>query len=339
MSVACYSQKILNPFRGVMNIISIGGADAVTIDGINWTLYIHDSFDCPTDDPEEFFEIEMPDIRYGDWSKESGLRHSPLIASYHYNEIQTIAHVLLDAVQQYADQCPFPFQDKYELWLLDESNDEPLALLETAHTKEQIFALENLRWEAGIRCKQEFLANAPIKDPDTKDLLDKLLQKEATGTAGDLLNHLIEQRAGQQPSAQWFYRDILNDGTGLNGININNRLIGRELSARLFPKMLVQRFWPDEAQTALFTAFIQWLSPYLLVLDHLRDEQREALELIARDQALLVDKLYIFYPKIINRQTLNAARVEATMRRANRSKASEAQDDTVEYIETQHALI
>ena len=132
MPVSCYSQRILNPFRGVMNIISIGGADAVTIDGINWTLYIHDTFDCPTDDPKEFFEIDMPDIRLGDWSKESGLRRSPLIASYHYNQIQAIGNVLLDAVLEHADQCPFPFEDKYELWLLDSNNHEPLALLDSA---------------------------------------------------------------------------------------------------------------------------------------------------------------------------------------------------------------
>ena len=92
-----------------MNIISIGGADAVTIDGSNWTLYIHDTFDCPTDDPEEFFEIEMPDIRFGDWSKKFGLKRSPLIASYHYNEIQAIGQVLLDAVEKFADRCPYGF--------------------------------------------------------------------------------------------------------------------------------------------------------------------------------------------------------------------------------------
>jgi len=71
MPVSCYSQRILNPFRGVMNIISTGGADAVTIDGTNWTFYIHDNFDCPTDDPKDFFEIEMSDIRFGDWNKQS----------------------------------------------------------------------------------------------------------------------------------------------------------------------------------------------------------------------------------------------------------------------------
>ena len=340
MSITCYSQKILNPFRGVMNIISIGGADAVTIDGVNWTLYIHDDFDCPTDDPEEFFEIEMPDIRYGDWSKESGLKHSPLIASYHYNEIQAIAHVLLDAVQQHADQCPFPFQDKYELWLLDENNDEPLALLETVHNKEQMFPLANLKWEAGIRCKQEFLNNKAADTTSTDTLLEDLhADVEKTGSAGDLLNHFINQQAGKQPGAQWFYRDELNDGRGLSGINIKDSLTGRALSSRIFPKMLIKRYWQDDAQTALFTAFIHWLSPYLLVLDHLRDEQREELELIAREQALLVDKMQVFYPKIINRQALNAARVEAVMRRANRIKAKNSKDDTIEYQETQHALI
>ena len=40
MPVTCYSQRILNPFRGVMNIISTGGGDAVTIDGINWTVQL-----------------------------------------------------------------------------------------------------------------------------------------------------------------------------------------------------------------------------------------------------------------------------------------------------------
>ncbi len=339
MPVNCYSQRILNPFRGVMNIISIGGADAVTIDGHHWTLYIHDTFDCPTDDPEEFFEIDMPDIRFADWDARNGLRRSPLIASYHYNEIQAIGNALLDTVLLYADSYPFPFNDKYELWLLDQHSREPLALLDSVCKETEIYTPECPAWEAGLRCKQEFLNQLPKKNPDTKSLLNQLLQKAATASAGDLLNQLINQRAGQQPTAQWFYRNSVNNGTELRSTGNSNCLIGRTLSARLFPKMLVQRYWPDEAQTALFTAFIQWLSPYLLVLDHLRDEQRQALELNARDQALLVDKLHVFYPKIIDRQTLNAARVEATIRRANRGQSSETPDNNIEYLETQHALI
>jgi hypothetical protein len=325
MSVTCYSQKILNPFRGVMNIISTGGADAVTIDGINWTLYIHDTFDCPTDDPEEFFEIEMPDIRFGDWNKKSGLQRSPLIASYHYNEIQAIGNVLLEAVQQYADQCPFTFEDKYELWLLD-NNNEPLALLDSVCFENEIHMPDNLTWEAGLRCKQEFLKEYSILD-------------EHINTAGDLLNLLINQRAGKKPAAQWFYRDQFKYGKGLNGVNLNYKFVGRELSARLFPKMLIQQQWQDETNKSVIDAFIHWLSPYLLVLDFLRDAQRETLELTAKNHALLVDKMYLLYPKVINQQAINAARVEAMMRKSNQTKIKDSTTGTVEYQETQHALI
>ncbi len=326
MTISCYSQRILNPFRGVMNIISIGGADAVTIDGYHWTLYIHDTFDCPTDDPEEFFEIDMPDIRFGDWDKKSGLKRSPLIDSYHYNEIQAIGHVLLDAVERHAGQCPFAFEDKYELWLLDEKNQEPLALLNSVCKQTEISIPESLNWEAGLRCKQEFLKEF------------SLTNKQLNST-GDLLNQLINQRAGKHPSAQWFYRDRFDYGKGLGGINLNNNLADRELSARLFPKMLIQQQWKNPSDATLINAFIDWLSPYLLVLDFLRDAQREMLEQSARQYALLVDKMYPLYPKVINQQAINSARVEAMMRRSNQTKTRDEVAETIEYIETQHSLI
>lgn len=36
MQPLCYSQRTLNPFRGVMNIIELDNADAVTTDCITW---------------------------------------------------------------------------------------------------------------------------------------------------------------------------------------------------------------------------------------------------------------------------------------------------------------
>jgi hypothetical protein len=305
MPVNCYSQRILNPFRGVMNIISIGGADAVTIDGSNWTLYIHDNFDCPTDDPEEFFEIDMPDIRFGDWCADSGLKRSPLIASYHYGEIQAIGNALLNAVKKYAEHCPFPFKDKYELWLLDDITCEPLALIDSVCDESEVHCPDNLVWEAGLRCKQEFLQEFSLID-------------EQPSSAGELLNSIINQRAGRRPSAQWFYRNNLDYGKGIVGINLKKDLANRELSARLFPKMLVQQQWQNKADETLVDAFINWLSPYLLVLDYLRDAQREILEQSAKQHALLVDKMFPLYPKVIDRKAINAARVEAMMRRSNK---------------------
>lgn len=285
-----------------MNIISIGGADAVTIDGSNWILYVYDNFDCPTDDPQEFFEIEMPDIRFGDWNKETGLRHSPLIASYHYNEIHAIGNVLLDAVEQYAGACPYPFADKYELWLLDEQTSEPLALLDSVCKKTEIQPPRRITWEAGFRCKHEFLKEFSSTD-------------KSLSSAADVLSTMVNQRAGKQPAAQWFHRDRFDYGNGLNGVNLQTHLVNRELSARLFPKMLVQQQWRHNSDETLIDAFINWLSPCLLVLDFLRDSQREVLERSARQHALLVDKMYPLYPKVIDQQSIHAARVEARMRK------------------------
>lgn len=319
MSVICYSQRILNPFRGVMNIISTGGADAVTIDGINWILYIHDTFDCPMDDPEEFFEIEMPDIRFGEWSREKGLRRSPLIESYHYDAIQTLGHVLLQALEQHADETPFAFRDSYELWLLDEKNLEPLALLDSVCCEQELYKPDTLKWDAGVRCRQQFHSEI--------ELFDHSIDNHA-----DLLTKIINRSAGTEPKAQWFHRNEENYGTGLYGFNIDSRLHGRELSPRLFPKMLIRRQWQDKNESALVDAFIHWLSPYLLLLDFLRDKQRMILENLACGHAILVDKMYPLYPKIVDKKSINAARVEAMLRKCNNTEKIKEDDKTINYF-------
>jgi len=82
--------------------------------------------------------------------------------------------------------------------------------------------------------------------------------------------------------------------------------------------MLAQQQWQNKSDETLVDAFINWLSPYLLVLDFLRDTQRETLEQSAKQHALLVDKIFHLYPKVIDRKATNAARVEAMMRKANK---------------------
>lgn len=42
MDIRCYSQRLLNPFRGAMNIIEYQGAEAVTVDGVHWDIYVRD---------------------------------------------------------------------------------------------------------------------------------------------------------------------------------------------------------------------------------------------------------------------------------------------------------
>ena len=302
MKASCYSQRILNPFRGVMNIITTGTADAVTIDGINWSLYVHDTFAAHIDDPEEFANIELPDIRYGDWSEKAGLKRAPVLPCYHYDEIQRIAEDLLDAVFKYEHKIPFDFTDTYELWLLDEEHRQPLALLDSVCSEQEIHLHASLNWKAGNRCQKYFNSNVM---PAAKE-----------ETHADILNQLVNARAGKNPAAQWFYRRDDRYGIGLSVINISEKNIGRELSPRMFPRMFVEQQWNTDSERALFVDFINWLSPWLLLMDFLSDSQRKSFETTARQHALLVDEMHLLYPKVINEKDINAARVEAAFRKA-----------------------
>lgn len=301
MKTFCYSERILNPFRGVMNVISTGKADAVTIDGVNWDLYIHDNFGSHLDDPEEFANIELPDIRYGDWCKKNGLRRAPVLPSYHYDEIQQAGEALMEAVIESAQKIPFSFNDNHELWLLDEENLQPLALIDSVCCENELYTPTTLLWKAGNRCRRYFNSNV-IPDVEQE-------------THADILNQLVNARAGNNPGAQWFLRKEDAYGLGMDVINIDNKYIGRSMSPRMFPRMFIEQQWDNDSECALFNEFINWLSPWLLLMDFLSDSQRKVFEKSARQHALLVDEMHLLYPKVIDEKNIKAARVEAALRK------------------------
>jgi hypothetical protein len=320
MNAFCYSQRILNPFRGVMNIITTGRADAVTIDGINWSLYIHDAFGSHHDVPEEFADIEMPDIRFGEWNRKDGLKRAPVLPSYHYDEIQQVGDELMEAVFKHADAIPFTFNDNYELWLLDEEHDQPLALLDSVCSEQEMYIPSSLQWKAGNRCKQYFQSNVIPEKQDEPH--------------ADTLNKLVNARAGKTPGAQWFFRRKDYYGIGMAVINSDEKYVGREMSPRIFPRMFIEQQWDNDSERALFVDFINWLSPWLLLMDFLSDEQRKAFETTARQHALLVDEMHLLYPKVISEEDINAARVEAALRKSAPASNDSKEPLHISYLET-----
>lgn len=311
MQVICYSERILNPFRGVMNVIALDDAEAVTTDGVTWSLYVRDQFDDAESIPEEFADIDNPHIRFGTWSEEAGLKRAPVLPCYHYHEIQHKGERLLEVVRHYAAEVPFEFRDRYELWLLEKETRQPLALIDSACCEREVYDNDLLAWRAGNLCRSQFKS-------DVANLSDGIINH------ADLLNKLVNARAGSKPSAQWFLREANGYGYGLKGINIGNVLIGREMSPRLFPRMFIEEHWENSTHAKLVHDFIDWMSPWLLLLDFLKDAQRASLEMAARKHALLVDKLYRLYPKIVEEKHINAARVEAVLRKAQLEKQQDS---------------
>jgi len=312
MNIVCYSERILNPFRGVMNVIALDDAEAVTTDGVNWYLYVRDRFNTAEDEPEEFAHIDNPHIRFGTWRERDGLKRAPVLPCYHYHEIQHKGERLLEVVRHYAADVPYEFRDCYELWLLEKDTQQPLALIDSVCSGRDTYDNDLLSWRAGNLCRSQFKSDVTRLTDDTH-------------THADLLNQLVNMRAGNRPSAQWFLREQNGYGYGLKGININNTLVGREMSPRLFPRMFVEEHWENNTHAKLVNDFINWLSPWLLLLDFLKDEQREALESTARKHAMLVDKLHVLYPKIVEEKHIKAARIEAMLRKTQQNKQQESE--------------
>ena len=319
MNIVCYSERILNPFRGVMNVIALDDAEAVTTDGVNWFLYVRDHFNTEEEEPVEFVQIDNPHIRFGTWSEAEGLKRAPVLPCYHYLEIQHKGERLLEVVRHYAADVPFEFRDYYELWLLERDTQQPLALIDSVCCDRELYDNDLLSWRAGNLCRSQFRS-------DVTSLTD------GTNTHADLLNKLINSRAGKKPSAQWFLREQNGYGYGLKGINLDNRLVGREMSPRLFPRMFVEEHWENDTHAALVNDFINWMSPWLLLLDFLKDAQREALESAASKHAMVVDKLHVLYPKVVQEKYIKAARVEAMLRktRQHKQQESEASDSSAD---------
>ena len=140
-------------------------------------------------------------------------------------------------------------------------------------------------------------------------------------THADILNQLVNARTGETPGAQWFFRKDDGYGLGIDAVNIDESYIGREMS----PRMFVEQQWENDSERALFEDFINWLSPWLLLMDFLSDSKRQSFENAARQHALLADEMHWLYPEVINKKNINAARVEAVLR-----KATSAVDETEE---------
>jgi hypothetical protein len=100
--------------------------------------------------------------------------------------------------------------------------------------------------------------------------------------------------------------------------------------------MIVEEHWESSTHAKLVNDFIKWMSPWSLLLDFLKDDQRETLEQAARRHALLVEKLHVLYPKSIAEKHIKAARVEAMLRKSRQDKQQEADNTNPAAYNTNH---
>ena len=319
MSVEYYAQRLLNPFRGVLNTIRYESAEAVTLDGVNWDIYV--SNESLLDDLNQSHRVQVSDIRYGSWSLEKGLKRGPLFPSEDFRLTEEMGATVYEQLTRRHQKVPFLLQDYFELWLLDVAG-RPLALLESVISEHELDLDRSVAWRVGFAASERFAS--PVMQT-----LGAVSQ-----AAGDYLMCYINERAGLTPAAQWFWRLPNGSGIGMPGIQLPSAWESRTLDLAAFPALLLSQLGHDAAHQQLISAFHVWQAPCLLLLAHLDLDTRRALERQARSQATEVLKHHRLYPPAADESEIKAALVEAILR-CSQGDLVQQQDNTMStyYIE------
>jgi len=321
MTILCYSQRLLNPFRGSMCCIQYKSAEAVTADGIKWDIYVSNA--GLLDGLPGNRRTQVSDIRYGTWSLESGLKRGPLYPSDDFRAMEAMGAVVFEHLLKVHDSVPFPFLDNVELWLLDRQG-QPLALLDSALTVENIDMRQAGAWNPGLNCRKTFTS------PAVRELG---VDPETTGASGDYLAAYVNSRAGESPASQIFVRSRDGNGTGLHGSNLDSELNNRVLPGDAFPETLLETREHDAAHHRLIRDFIAWQAPWLLLLPTLDMDSRHRHEQQARKQPVKLVKNYRLYPEIVDNALIDAARVEVRLRETVATPKTEEQVLSTFYVE------
>jgi len=300
----CYSQRMLNPFHGIVNVVEIEGADAVCSDGETWTLFVHGEKETAELADGTRQEVETPEVKYGVWSRHEGLKRSPIRNTADYGFVDHIGRYLLEMIRQQAYLMPFPLKDHYELWLLDSAFDLPLVLLESCCKYSEIATDIPLKWRAGVTAGNHF------------KVCEALTRKLKGNNPAEAVERIVNCAAGRRPRAQWFLRHTDRSGQAITDIGVESELSGRILPADAFPEQQLRSHWPGWVEESLVRAYLDWQAPWLLMLQHLSDGTRDRLEQAAGQRAILLAESHGLFPKVIDSGRIVAARVEASLRRA-----------------------
>jgi len=280
--IRAYSQRMLPPYYGFVQIAESDRARALSFDGINWDIqYLPDDGEGAGQagrvlgyvlDRSYFAVAKVQHGQITPFIFPSFLDASDITAC-----IDNIAAFLSTA------QLPFPAADNFEYWLLDGSDDSPLALIFSCcdESKKSTYPA-SAAWTALPHSKMK-IENTPTE------------KSRSEPPVNDRFQRLVTARAGSKPRAAWFERHQDEEDN--------------------FPGLLVREDWQDQAQHDLCRRYLSRKAPRLLMLQGLSHDERERMEIAAAQHAIEVHQYFPLYPEVNNQQRMAAIRVEARLRR------------------------
>jgi len=285
--VRTYAIRRVNPFIGVLQIIELPGGRAVSANGVVWDIEVS------AERPAAWGSLgglhQAPCFyRYGLWSLEDGLVGRPLAPHLEKDPLTRQCQQIIARIRQCLHKLPFKLMDTQELWLFDEKDEKPLVLLAALTAQGQRPSPEPKYWACSFGAEG---VPSQYRFPESRELTEQ-----------------IKTRAGFNIKKHWISRAA--DGSG-------NTANNRHICADEFPPYLIFEEWTDDVLTHRVNAYIQWIAPSLLTLQHLNDEQRQRLESSLHIQAISLEHHRQLYPQVINEKLMIAALVQCRLQKAN----------------------
>ncbi|MEW8624988.1 MAG: hypothetical protein AB2551_04495 [Candidatus Thiodiazotropha sp.] len=281
VSVSCYGIRRLNPFLGVLQIIELAGGRASTTNGRVWHIELQIARPGGWGSLNAHASINTWQL-VGLWSEKEGLIKAPMAPA---NRHDGLCNRLIKQIMQYQHELPFPLTDRRELWLLDQTERKPLALLMSMRPGPRHSNHKPRYWRGCL---------------------------ERSGVGGehrfaeiDRLERLVRKRAGFNVNHLWVTWDA-------------DRLYaetdqGERLNQAIFPSFGLTEDWPDEQSRELVQRYLEWIAPALLTLPTLQEEERRRLESNLGRRASRIEYYWRLYPTILDREKILATRVQARL--------------------------
>ncbi|MBD3609645.1 MAG: hypothetical protein HUJ30_03760 [Gammaproteobacteria bacterium] len=251
-----------------MQLVQLDGCNAVSMNGVEWGLYLTDRKILDRDNFNSTIPFYSPEIKYGVWSKSTGLSRSPLIGTVDGERVERLGQAILQYVREYENSVPFKQDDHFEAWLLDDSTNKPVALLQSVSSAREIGYLGEAKWRPGQLIRAQFHSSAGLTE---------------AGSAAEAIQSSIQKRCSAGRIG-WFER------------NPNHHDIYRfeeqeqvAVAVDTLPYFPVTLDWQAAEQQQLIQAYLDWLSPWLLLDQHIPLRLRHDMIPIA---CKYVDRLY-----------------------------------------------
>lgn len=280
--IRAYSQRLLPPYSGVVQIAETTRARAQSFDGVRWDIQY---FSGNERDNGGSYRVQGYGLDKGFFNvaKLEGeqLRLFNFPACVDHDKVSASIEELHEFLS--TATVPFPLGDSFEYWLLDAEDETPLAL---------IYSCCDASVKNTFPTRAEWTAL-----PHSKMQVDNTEHELARGETpvNNRLQQRIAARAGSNPRAAWFERSAS--------------------TADSFPNLLIREDWQEEADHELCQRYLRRKAPRLLMLQGLTSSDRDRLEVAAKEHVFEVEDYFALYPQIIDEQRMAAIRVEARLRR------------------------